>query len=79
MEIAELVLSCISTAVAVFSFIFAFFAKKESREIKRELNFIIENNPNITVSPTTKIKTKTFNKVKGNNNITAGGDVNVNK
>ena len=73
MEIAELVLSCISTVVAVLSFVFAFFAKKESKEIKKELNFIIENNPDINVSVKTKISTK----VKGNNNFTAGGNLNV--
>ena len=79
MEIAELILSCISTAVAVFSFVYAFFAKKESKALKQELNYIIENNPNLKISCSSQIKTKTSTKVNGNNNMTAGGDINVQK
>ncbi|MCH5154431.1 MAG: hypothetical protein J1F71_04385 [Clostridiales bacterium] len=74
MEIAELVLSCISTAVAVISFIFAFIAKKTASDVKREISFIIKNNPDLKVS--LKNSEKMVNKVDGNNNVVANGDIN---
>ena len=79
MEIAELVLSVISTVVAVFSFIFAFIAKKETKSLNQEINFILENNPNIKISNhySQKQNKITKNKVKGSNNVTAGGNIDV--
>ena len=81
MEIAELVLTIISTIVAVFSFFFSLISKKEAKEVKDEINFIIQNNPGLQVSNKYKdiIKKRTHNVVKGNNNTTAGGDINVHK
>ena len=75
MEIAELVLSSISTLIAVLSFVCAVSAKKESKEVKKELNFIIENNPDIKVSKTINTKINTSNKIVGDNNIVAGGNI----
>lgn len=79
MEIAELVLSVISTVVAVRSFIFAFLAKKETKNLNQEINFILENNSNIKTSKNYNQKqSKTIkNNVKGDNNITGGGNIDV--
>lgn len=81
MEIAELVLTIISTLVAVLSFVFSLISKKATKKVKDEINFIIQNNPGLHVSNNNKniIREKTHNIVKGNNNTTAGGDINVHK
>lgn len=79
MEIAELVFSCISTVIAVLSFIFALLAKKKTKSLNQEINFILKNNPNIKTSNnySQKHNKTTKNIVIGNNNITGGGNVDV--
>lgn len=78
MEIAGLISSIVSTIVAIVSLIFTFMTKKKCKKLEDDLNCFVENKSNIKIKSNCMQKKKQHNVniVNGNNNFTAGGDIN---